>query len=408
MNPSPTRTSGGVPRTRRARLAGAAAALAVLAAACTPGDRGSGGTMRMDVLEGTATLTRGGKTDTVRGEAGLAPGDHIALPPGTVAEIRLDRGRLFEADGATLEVTGRSALRLDAGSILAGLTAPATVNAGNAEVEGRRGAFRVDRDLSTEVGVYEGTVTLRGAGQSLTIPALRRAVVAGGVFPRAVRPLRIDQADRWDRRYLQDALELDARLTSLGRGLEAQLSGVSALEFFRLLVPSLDARVLAGLVEAHRRSDLLIGLLLAAEAARGGRLQDAADRVFALRADDASWGLVAHELGVDQVSLFERLLGAIRRAGIVVGGRGPAAIQRPAPAPAPSPTGGRTPSPAPGPTEAPTPTPTPSPSPRPSPTADPVEQVIEDLLGILPAPTPGGSPGALLPLPLPSPTNLLP
>lgn len=367
-------------------FAASIAALSVMAAACAPGTRGPSGQMRLDVLEGTARLTRGGETEVVGQRAGIVSGDRIVLSPDGIARLSLGRGRTFELEAASVDVRGIDALLLSRGSLLAEVEAPAEIDTEVVTVAGRGAVLRIDRHVTTVVGVYSGIVALRGAGQSIQVPAFRQAVIAGGILERGVQPLRLHgpSGDRWDRRFLQKAIELDARLANLRVGLEAQLAGARGLDFFRRVVPGgFDISFLGSFLD-NRSSDLLIGLLVATEAGgRTGTQIDAVFReVFGLWSQGASWGLIALEKGVAELSLLDQLLTAIRSANVVAGGRGPGATRPPPSAPRPSPSPTPQPRPSPTPTEGPTPEP--APEPEPSPTPGVVEEVLEELLGILP------------------------
>lgn len=332
---------------RWVRLASPALAFVLVAGACN-GDAEAGRPMRLEVLEGEATLIRDGRQEVIRSHSAVGVGDTIVLRKG-LAELRLARGRIFELSNAEVSITGSAGLRLVRGDLLADVTAPARVDAESVEVLARKGAFRINRALATRVGAYEGKVDLRADADELSVPRYRQAIVAGGVLPTVARPLRISAADRWDRRYLQDALDLDARLSNFGRGLEAQLGSASGLPFFQAVAPTgLDVAFVAPFL-GGRRSDVLIALMLALEAKRGATLEGRFTRMFELWRDGASWGLVAREFGVEQPNLFTRLLDAIARAGIVfTGGRGPALRRAPSPpppgrgSPGPSPTDGST------------------------------------------------------------------
>ncbi|MGH2768719.1 MAG: hypothetical protein ACRDIF_07170, partial [Actinomycetota bacterium] len=179
---------------------------------------------------------------------------------------------------------------------------------------------------------------------------------------------------------------------NFGRGLEAQLGITGGLGFFQRVVPqAFEPHPGAGpsfLVPflSNRRSDVLIGLVAASEAARGLRREVEATflEIFGLWSEGGSWGTILAEYGVNETDLFGGLQGAIERAGLIEEGRGPGVI-KPTPAPppsrAPSPVEGRAPSPAPAPPPAPVTSPTPAPS-----VVEVVSEIIQGLIGILPLP----------------------
>lgn len=332
--------------------------------------------MRLKVLEGKAQLFRGGSIRTVRGEAEVRRGDRIQLSSDGIAELQLASGRLFELSRADLEIETTTRLGLVRGEVLANLAAPAGVSIGELDVFSGKGAFRIDRSLSTRIGVYEGEAELQDYAGRLGIPRLRQATIAGDVVPRAPKPLRIDPNDAWDRRFLQEALDLDVRLTNFGRGLEAQLGSGGGIAFFgRVIAEETDLGFLVPFL-ANRRSDLIIGLAVASEGTRSpDALAERFNHAFGLWTEGATWGLIAFEFGVGQASIFARLLDIVRLAGITLTG-GPTTGTSPGPGPQPGPSG------------SPQPTPSPSPSPTPSPT-EPVEDLLDELLRqVPPLPTP--------------------
>lgn len=358
-----------------------AAVLGLIAGACTLG-RGDSRPMQLRVLKGSATIHRGGETEAVKSEAGIQAGDRVVLSRSGIAQLNLAEGREFELISADVRVASETQLDLRKGSVLAALVGPGAVEVDGVRATTDRSTFRVDRAISMRTGVYTGSVEVRLGSERLRIPRLRQAVIAGGEIPGTEKPLRIDPQDRWDRRFLQAALDLDLRLANFGRGLEAQLGPGSGLDFFNRVLPVGDLGFLSPFL-GNRRSDVLIGLAIAAEASGGSlrRTSRTFDRAFTLWNDGASWGLIAFELEVTQQSLFGRLLDALRRSGIfgAGGAAGPGTL-------AGGPSGASQPAPG-GSGGGQGPQPSPSPSPSPSPT-DPVQDLVEEIIGLLPSPTP--------------------
>jgi hypothetical protein len=348
-----------------------ASALLLLAGGCALFGGSDGRPMSLRVLEGEAQLIRDGRRTSVTSEVDVATGDRILLAQG-IAELRLIEGRLFEIEDAEVEITGNSEVMLSSGRLLADLSAAGRVDFEDAAAFADKGRFRVDRGLGTRVGVYSEGASVTGDGVELDLPLYREAVVAGGVIPAAPSPLQISSSDRWDRRFLEDALELDARLINFGRGLEAQLGALAGLPFFRQVLPG-DLGI--GFLEpflGSRRSDLLIGLMIALEAGGPGDLPESFSRIFDLWSRGASWGLIAVEFGAGANGLFALLLDAIASAGVnIVTGAAPSPPdqgQQPAPRRSPGDDrgpngGGQDPPPSPGPTESP----------------DPVESIVQDV-----------------------------
>src|SRR5205823_5710909 len=99
-----------------------------------------------------------------------------------------------------------------------------TIKAAGSLLSVTGGAVRLGRQLGVEAAVYRGQVAISSAGHTLTVPALREAVVpALGVVPPKAEPLRLRATDAWDRRFLGDAIELTDQLQARSDGLTGQL-----------------------------------------------------------------------------------------------------------------------------------------------------------------------------------------
>ncbi|MCA1839051.1 MAG: hypothetical protein ABR507_12215 [Actinomycetota bacterium] len=370
--------------------------LALIASACGSGAGAGTAPMQLSVVEGIATLLhKGQSTHLLKGTHPLATGDRVSVSSKGVARIALASGRAFELSGSTsVIVASQSALELRTGDVLATVTAPARVTVEGVDVEGARSTFRVSRDSSSRVRSYDGSsIDVSTAGGTLSLPRFREAVIAGGVLPRSPRPLRLSASDRWDRRLLQDAIDLDERLSNFARGLEAQLGDQPGVQFFQQVTPVGSDVAFIGQFLVNRKSDLLIGLLMTIGASGGQStgLQQRFATIFSLWSDGASWGLLAHEFGVAQPSLFDGLLSAIQKAGIKIVGGAAGGFVRPRRAnPSKSPSS-RKRSPTPGSSIGQTTSPSPSPSHAlPGGVGDsaptPVNDIVDQLYGAVPTP----------------------
>ena len=213
--------------------------------------------------------------------------------------------------GDVLAITGSSELTVSVGDI--GVVV--------------RGAAQVSRGRSVVVSTYTGSADVTVAGQSLTIPALRQAVVpASGPVPPSTTPVVYDAGDAWDLRYLGDAIALGNELDARSQGFSAQLgpSDGRTADFFRRLLdpltqqPSFTDGSLAG---DRPAGETLVGAAIAVEGSMG-TFDERWTEVFVFRDQGASWGLVALDQGVARSPLV-----ALVDVGI---GRGPSLI---APAP---------------------------------------------------------------------------
>lgn len=380
---------------RRGRaLVGYAVCSALLAGACSSsGGRAPAKPMRLQVIEGTASITDDSGTRRVEKTGSVAVRDRILLSDGGIAELTLAGGVALELSGARVTVDSGRKVTLVRGKVLVMAGGPVAVEAEPVTVRADGGIFRVDRTLSTRVAVYEDDARIDGPGAVLPIPTYHESVVAAGVVPASTDPLKIDPSDRWDVRYLKDAIDVDARLANLSRGLEAQLGSGTGLDFYRRVLPEGFQVSLLAPMSGDRKTDVLIGALIAHQAAGKGadRAKVVAD-VFSMWREGASWGLVAHRFGVAQSVLFSLLLDSVNRANLVDQGRGPALATPRRPTPTPSPATRARPTPN---QPSPRPSPAPSPSPNPdvlAPVTNLLDQVVRDLLGSLlgPPSTPNG------------------
>ena len=370
------------------RWTGIIAVAVMIMGGCSLG-RDRAAPMELELIEGTAQLVRDGKTSRVR-RVTVEVGDRIRLPAGAIAELRLAAGRDFELAAADVTIRSRSSLQLDRGNLLADLTSPARITTDGVSVSASNSAFRIDRSLSTRLAVYRsaGGVAAASGSDTLSVPSLRQTIVAGGILDVA-RPLRLSSTDRWDQRYLQEVIDLDARLINFGRGLEAQLGDLAGMAFFQQVAVGGSDVAFLGSYAGHRRADILIGLVIAAEAERlEGTVPEKFSSIFALWQQEATWGLIAYEFGAGATGVFSRLLEAIDRAGIrIVAGVGPGLRRAQAQTPSngngsPPPGGNGGPGPSPGQSPSPSaPIPSPISSIVPDEIEDPVNEVICGLIG---------------------------
>lgn len=386
------------------------AALALLAPAACSDDGPGLGEARLQ-LDGEAVLERAdGGREVVTDAHDLAEGDRVSMVAG--------QGELLLADGSRLElraglgdaaptavVVGEVPV-LEAGELLVTTPDAVTVDADGTEVTVAGGAARVQRDFGMAVAAYDSEVALDSAGVVRSVPALRQMTVPDlGRPPQAARPLAIDEADPWDRRYLGAALDLDEDLETLALALTDNLAEGEGrtVGFFRIVLPGLedepafdDALLDAALPTVRNRDRPPDELLLGSAIANLGEQDDFLTRweeVFEFRDAGAAWGLVALDQAVrggPLVGVVEQALStALADASFALppvtdpsASADPVATPTTAP---PPPTAPVTTAPPPPPTTAPPspPTTTPPEAPLAPPLLDPVVEPVTDLLGDL-------------------------
>lgn len=383
----------------RMRATAAVVLAAWAAAACSvhPSTPAASGAIKLDMTAGSATVVGGGATTNVSGEATVAVGYRISVEPDGLGVLHLGAGKTFELTGGEFLITGVDRLQLVQGDVLGVLTSHAEVDGDGLTVTSDSGTFRVDAGSSSRLAVYAGSATMGVPGGSLNVPAFRQVTYSSGPLAQSPSPLKYaGSGDEWDHRYLQDALDLDSRLSSFGPGLDAQLGNASGATFFRIVIPDTAQVAYVAPFYSEPRSDVLIGYVIAsrAAAANGTDVGSTFASVMSLWKGGESWGVIAKEFRVSADDIFTGLEDAIHRAGITAANPKPTFL----PVPSASPTL-ITPS---TPTKVPTPAPSPAvvPTPAPSPSGllpavlAPVTQLLNGLLGLLfPQPTQTVTPG---------------
>jgi hypothetical protein len=261
----------------------------------------------------------------------LRHGDRVEVRRGT-ARLALARRReielrpLRDAGGsARADVQIGAVPRLRTGEVLlvAGQV-PLSLTANDTDVLVAAGAARVSQIVGNVVAAsYEGGLTVRSAGRTLTVPALRQTtVVVAGLVQGRPSPLRYDARDPFDQRYLGAAIalgdELSARVRALSDNLRLVPDADHAPGFFRELLPRLEGEgqlpELLTELDAHAQldgarlaaSEKLVGAAIAAQG-RGSAFAARWRATFGFRNEGADWGLVARDQRVGRAQLLADL-----------------------------------------------------------------------------------------------------
>jgi hypothetical protein len=273
-------------------------------------------------------------------------------------------------------------------------------------------ALRAERSVTVRLGALAGkSRVVSSTGRSLDLASLHQVVVGGDALPDATTPLRLTDDDG-ESHAVPVLVHDDESLVGLARGIDG--TGAATAKVVTATWRGPSTRTPVGVA----RSERVLPVVIAA----AGRAADAVHRyrtAVALRTAGASWGVVAHLLGVgasrvvDELAVLERteapgsignvqqVLAAIAdRTGLSGGGRpgqrgqngngnrngtgdgggGGGNSSHPGPTPSPSPTQGL---------------------------LDTVNQTVGQVLSLVPTPT--STPTGLLPtditsqLPLPLP-----
>jgi hypothetical protein len=302
-------------------------------------------------------LLAGCSSRSVRlGEARVEPHGtvRVAKPGGSYTP--LTKASTMKADVRVLVDAGRATVRLPTAELDLRPTTEVRVGPGHPEllagdllvVPGRHvltvtsagsalaitGAARLSRTFSVSTASYEGNVQIVSAGSKLAVPALRQATVpALGQVPAIPEPLRYDAADKWDRRFLADAIDLGTELQARSDAANAQFRGQGTTPgFYRLLMPQLDTEPGfdgSSLQPSRSPGENLVGAGIAT-VGKQGDFRARWDGLFAFRGQGAAWGLVALEQGVLRVpgllTTIDDALGRARLPGepapVAIGGPG--------------------------------------------------------------------------------------
>jgi hypothetical protein len=307
------------PAQSAAPLASVIAAL-VVAATVAVGMRGGpvvhAGEARLELRGARVSIALAGHSFvSAHGSRTLHSGDRLRVLGGEPI-LRLVKGASAELrDGTALRVGTASGpqLTLEEGDLLA--TGPMSV--GTIEATAAvTGVTRLAERAGLLAGVYRGTAKIRPtAAPQTTVHQYRQLDVAGlGVASVAVNPLHVDDTDRWDRRYLGEVIDLDGRLDSFSRGLDAQLPPGSGATpgFYRQLVPGLENENLpADVLEGRSPGENLVGFTLVA--LDTGSLDTRVEHIFGFRDEGARWGLVAADRGLSPSTVLNEFQAALGR-----------------------------------------------------------------------------------------------
>ena len=358
-------------------------AIAVVLAGCSDSASKNAGRLELDG-RAEVTETDGGMREITR-SATLRDGEQVKMLDGT-ATLSLGAGRDLELRKDTVvrltleEVAGGATTpraQLVAGDVLvvAAEQQPATVTAGDTDVEVTAGAARVSTGLTVTVATYQGAAGVGTGGRAASVAALRQVSVPAPGLPSRATPLVVDASHPWDQRYLGDAIDLGNQLASRSVGFTGQLrAGQASPAFFRQILPELARQAFDDALydPLLAPGETLVGAAITL-AGNQGTFADRWRNVFTFHQEGASWGLVALDQGVDRAAVLSAVDAAIARVpglapspggptgsgsaspgGTSGGGGGQVAAPRPGATPTTVPaTGGGTPAGSTTPTTAP-------------------------------------------------------
>ena len=170
------------------RACSTATLLALATSGCTHARSAPPPAMTLRMSQGSATISGGGRTEKVTGEAAIGVGYHVTVDPNSLAVLHLGSGRTFELAEGEASITGADRIQLARGAALGDLTARGQISTGGLTVSSASGTFRVTSGVTAGVGVFTGLVTLSVPGATLAVPAFREATTASVLPSAAPRP----------------------------------------------------------------------------------------------------------------------------------------------------------------------------------------------------------------------------
>lgn len=278
------------------------------------------------VVDGRATVVRvDGSTEALASGDVVLAGEEVRVEAGTVV-LELAAGGTVEGRAgagrtpSSRILVGERPELLAGEALVAGKGGLAVVAAGTVvSLDGDDAAARVERGLSVTAATYRRATTVDSAGQVRSVAALRQLGIASlGRPPARPVPLRYEETDPWDLRYLGPAIELTAQLEAVSRAVTANTpSGAATSEpFLEALLPGLRGEpALASLLASgapRHPGEALVGAAVALLA--GDDLPSAWREVFGFREQGATWGLVALDQRVNGAELLDLLGDALDRA----------------------------------------------------------------------------------------------
>jgi hypothetical protein len=329
-------------------------------------------------------LHAGDRVEVTAGQAALS------LVPAGVLQLRT--GTQITVD-TTPQLTGGAVLIQPVGRELrvAAQRATLVVPAGVAQLD----VGSIAASLTAKV--YQATSHLDIPGNpAVAIAAPRQITLTPEThLPVGASPLQYLDSDAWDHLYLATAMTVSAQLAAAANGFNAQLSANQGKDaaFYQQLLPALSGRSdfvdafssaqkqqPIGAAPAAKPGDYLIASVIAMRGTRGN-LESRLSNELVFVAQGASWGFVAYDQGVtDLTGVLADVVAAIGRAALPFTGAPASQI-------AIGPPGGGT-------------TPTTRPGTRPPPTTTPPTTIPSNPRPPRPVTTTTTPPGGLLPVPL--------
>src|SRR4051794_28918990 len=395
------------------RTRAAIAAVGVAAAATITSCSGSlsSATTTLTAVAGASVVHTDGSTVAAVDGLRLRPGDVVRTGPSGRAELVTRARHVYVGSEASVQVIDGEHQQLRHGAVVvdAQRGSGLTLRVAGLDVSAPAGtALRAERSVTMRLGALAGAArVVSSTGRSLDLAALHQVVVGGDALPDATTPLRLTDDDG-ESHAVPVLVHDDESLVGLARGIDG--TGAATAKIVTASWHGPSTRTPVGVA----RSERVLPVVIAA----AGPSPDAIRRyraAVALRTAGASWGVVAHLLGVgasrvvDELAALQRTqppgsIGNVRQvlAAITSGGAAGPGVRGAGVGGQHSGNGnGNGNGNGGGGANSPQPTPSPSASKQP---LDTVGQTVRQVLSLVPTPT--SSPTGLLPTNLTSPLPL--
>ena len=281
---------------------------------------------------GTVQILRASEDAITVGKEDVAvkPNDIIRTFDGALAQVALEGERLAWIGGqkqpvgnvpeGQMQILSATSVEAETGTVMAEAQDPMKVHFGDAVASGSDSVFRVDRRAgAARAASYEGTVEVSAPGETNVVLDRLFEAPATASDLRPAQPYRLNPADRFDGRQLQDVIELENDLGLISQGLVTQLGRQKpSLSYFRSYADGKNVNPLRRHLD-RPAIDLLLGFTIAINA-KPLTFGEALDSAFENRDNGGSWGVVSEIVGSDPKLLLADLNNIIDASRIVAGG----------------------------------------------------------------------------------------
>ena len=254
-------------------------------------------------VTGASVVHADGSTAAAVNGLRLRPGDVLRTDPGGRAELVTRARHVYVGSQASVQVLDGEHQQLRHGAMVVDAQhgSGLSLRVAGVEVTAPAGtALRAERSVTVRLGALAGrSHVVSSSGRSLDLPSLHQVVVGGDALPEVTTPLRLTDDDG-ESHAVPVLVRDDESLVGLARGIDG--TGAATAKVVTAAWRGPTARTPAGVA----RSERVLPVVIAAAGPAG----DAAHRyrsAVALRTAGASWGVVAHLLGVGASRVVDEL-----------------------------------------------------------------------------------------------------